>query len=126
MKMFEYPLLALTLAEVECNKIMTPVLNVDLPNMGICSSMTRSLVYIPTKNKGVGINKLYTTQGILHVGEIRNHIGKKTVTGELLHTSIEYTKIKVVTGWVLFKLTFDLFLAFIQRDLGETHVYIHL
>ena len=88
MKTLEYSLLTLTLTETECSKIMAPVISGVLSNMGICRSMARSLVYGPTKNQGLGINKLFTTQGILHVREMTNHIWRKTETGKLLQTSI--------------------------------------
>ena len=51
MKSLEYPLLALTLTDDECTKIMTPVLKAGWPNMGICRTMARSLVYAPIKTK---------------------------------------------------------------------------
>ena len=51
MKSLEYPLLALTLTDNECTKIMAPVLKGGLPNMGICRMMARSLVYAPIKTK---------------------------------------------------------------------------
>ena len=109
MKTLEYPLLALTLTEEECNSIMAPVISGGLSNMGICRAMARSLVYGPLKNQGLGINKLFTTQGILHVRELINHIWRKTETGKLLQTSIEYAKLEVGTRGSLFKLNYDLF-----------------
>lgn len=50
-------LLVLTLTEAECNTIMVPVLSEGLSNMGVFRSMARLLVYGPTKNQGLGINK---------------------------------------------------------------------
>ena len=52
LKTLEYPILALTLTEAECSKIMAPVRTGGLSNIGICRSMARSLVYGPTKIKG--------------------------------------------------------------------------
>ena len=62
--------------------------------MGTCWPMARTLAYGPTKNKEIGINKLYTTQGLVHIKEMPNYMWWKTDTGKLLHTSIEYTKIE--------------------------------
>lgn len=88
-KTSEYPLLALTLTEEECSKIMALVLSGGLSNMGICRSMARFLLCGPTKNQGLGINKLFTTQRILQVRELINHIWRQTQTGKLSQTSIE-------------------------------------
>ena len=74
MKTLEYPLLALTLTQEEYNSVMAPVISGGLSNMGICKAMARSLVYGPVKNQGLGINKLFTTHGILHVKELINHM----------------------------------------------------
>ena len=67
MKTMEYPLLALTLSEAECNKIMAPILSGGLPNMGIGRNMAISLVYAPLKTQGLNLNTLYTTQGLVQI-----------------------------------------------------------
>ena len=108
MKTLEYPLLALTLSESECGAIMSPVLSEGLPKMGICRSMARSLVHAPTKFQGLGIYNLYTTQGLIHVKELLNHIWRKTETGKLLRTTMEFAKLEAGIRGSLFALDYEL------------------
>ena len=103
MKTLEYTLLALTLTESGCISIMAHVLSRDLPNMGICRNIARSLVYTPVKHQGVGINKSYTTQGLIYVMEMTNHIWRRIETCKLIFTSIEYTKLEIGLKRSLFK-----------------------
>ena len=109
MKTLEYPLLALTLTEAECNAVMAPILSGGLPKMGITRSMARSLVYAPLKYHGVGVNRLYTTQGLSHVTAFLNHIWKGTETGKLLRISLEYTKLELGIRGSLFTKDYDLY-----------------
>lgn len=76
MKSLDYPLLALTLTNDDCTRIMAPVLKVGLSNMGIYRAMARSLVYAPIKYQGIGIHKLYTAQGLVHIRVVLDHIGR--------------------------------------------------
>jgi len=95
MKKLEYPLLALTLSENECTKIMAPILTGGLPKIGVSRSMARSLVYAPIKYQGLAIGNLYITQGLVQVKALLDHIWQGTTTGKLLRTSIEYVKIEL-------------------------------
>ena len=63
--------------------------------MGICRAMARPLEYGPLKNAGLIINKVFTTQGILHVRELINYIWKQTETWYFYQISIEYAKLEV-------------------------------
>ena len=107
MKTIEYPLLALTLTEAECTHIMAPVLMGGLPNIGVCKTMPRSLVYAPLKYQGLDIHNLYTTQGLSHIKGLLNHIWQGTTTGKLLQTSLEYAKIEVGLGGSYFNNDYD-------------------
>ena len=109
MKTLEYPLLALTLSEAECGSIMAPVLSGGLPNIGVCRSMARSLVYAPLKYQGLDIHKLYTTQGIEHVTALLDHMWMETTTGKLLRNSIEYTKVELGLRGCIFNQDYKLY-----------------
>lgn len=85
-KTLEYPQLPLALTEAAYNTMMAQVLSGGLLNMGICRSMARALVYGPTKIQGLGINKLFTKYGILHLIEMIDHIWRKTWTRKLIQT----------------------------------------
>jgi hypothetical protein len=122
MKTLEYPLLALTLTEVECNGIMAPVLSGGLPQIGICQSMARALVYAPTKYQGLGINKLYTTQGLGRVRALINHIWRDTDTGKLLRTSLEFAKLEAGVRGSLFALDYNIY-GHLCEDTWITHLW---
>ena len=94
MKTLEYPLLASTLTKEDCVFIMSPVLQGGLPTMGICRTFPRALVHGPIKYMGLGINDLYTTQGLQHVRAVLDHCWRSTETGKLLRTSIEIGKVE--------------------------------
>ena len=93
-KTIEYPLLALTLTEDEYTHIIAPVLMGGLPNIGVCKSMPRSLVYAPLKYQGLDIHNLYTTQRLSHIKGLLNHIWQGTMTDKFLKTSLEYAEIE--------------------------------
>ena len=95
MKTLQYPLLALTLDEDECNKIMSPILMGGLPKLGVTKSMAHALVYAPLKYQGLELHNLYTTLGLSHITGLLNHIWQRTATGKLLLTSLEYAKIEL-------------------------------
>lgn len=94
MKTLEYPLLAITLTDEDCTVIIAPVLNADLPKMGTCRTMVRSIVYTPLKHRGVGIKKLYTTHGLVYVRTVIDHIWRQTESGNLFCTSMEHLKLE--------------------------------
>ena len=91
------------ITESGCTSIIAHVLSGDLPNMGIYRHIARSLLYTPVKYQGLGINKLYTTQGLMYVMEMTNHIWRRIKTGKLICTSIEYAKLKNSLKRSLFK-----------------------
>ena len=121
MKKLDYPLIALTLTEAECNGIMAPVLSGGLSQIGICQSMARALVYAPTKYQGLGINKLYTTQGLGHVRALINHIWRDTDTGKLLRTSLEFAKLEAGVRGSLFALDYNTY-GHLCEDTWITHL----
>jgi hypothetical protein len=59
MKSIEYPLLALTLTEKECDFIMAPLLEASLTKSHIQQNFPRDVVYGPTSEKGLGYNNIY-------------------------------------------------------------------
>jgi hypothetical protein len=97
MKMIEYPLLALTLTERQCSNIMVLILLMSsLPACGICRSFPRDIVFVPTKFQGVGLKNIYITMGLLRIDLILASEGNaNSITGGLVRTSIEATKLEL-------------------------------
>ena len=103
MKSLEYPLLALTITDKECKRIMTPVLEASLTKSHVNRNFPRSVVYGPTNEKGLGMKNLYTTKGLTQISAIVQYItDNDNITGKLLRTSIELAKMELGTGRNIF------------------------
>ena len=110
MKSLEYPLLALTLTEDECNHIMAPVLTASLTKNHVCRNFPRDVVYGPKSERGLGIKNLYTTKGINQVSALVQYIGTRDhTTGQLIRASIESAKIEMGIGNNIFSYDFNKF-----------------
>ena len=73
---------------------MPALLQGGLSKTGVCRNAPRALVHDPIKYMDLGLNNLYTTQGILHVRARLYHCWRTTETGKLLHTSIKICKVE--------------------------------
>ena len=109
MKTLEYPLLALTLSENECNHIMAPLLKAGLPKAGICRNIPRSILYGSTEHQGLGMNNLYTTMDLTQITSLVDHIWRNSTTGKLLRISMETMKIELGLEGQIFSLDFKTF-----------------
>ena len=59
-KTLEYPLVVLTLTEEECNYIMTPILEGELPRSGICRNIPWVVLYGDKDHQGLETQNLHT------------------------------------------------------------------
>lgn len=109
MKSIEYALPALTLTEQECKKIMKPILEAGLPNMGICRNYPRNVLHGPIEEGGMNIPNIFTFQGTSRLTILQEHLSANTLTGELLRTSIEAAQIEIGVGRNIFLLDYDLY-----------------
>ena len=103
-----YPLLALTLSESECNKIMKPILDASLAKTHVCRNFPHAVVYGPKSEKGLGFTNLYIQQGLSHINSIQQHAqDKDSITGSFIRNSIESLKIELGLGMNIFTLPYD-------------------
>ena len=109
MKTLEYPLVALTLTEAECDFIMAPVLAGGLPRAGICRNIPRSVLYGSLDHQGLGMHNLYTTMGLQQIQVLLDNKWKDTVTGQLIRTSLESFKLELGIQGALFSKDYDLY-----------------
>jgi hypothetical protein len=84
MKTLEYPLMATSLTQRQCNQIMQPVLGAGLKALGISRSTNRDVVYGPQRYQGIGIPDLWLTQGILKLWIALAQGDALTITGSSL------------------------------------------
>ena len=84
MKTLEYPLMATSLTQKQCDQIMQPVLDAGLKALGISRTLNRDVVYGPKRYQGLGIPDLWLTQGILKLWIVIAHGDAATITGSSL------------------------------------------
>jgi hypothetical protein len=89
LRSLDYPLMATTLSEEECRKIISPVLLVALPRSKVQRRMPRQLVHGPLSRQGLAVSSLFTNQLIQHLQACLRHGGRNTITGQLLQSSGE-------------------------------------
>ena len=95
----EYPLLALTLTEDECDYIMSPILQYRLPRAVLCRNITRALLYGRKEHQGLGLNNLHTIMVITQVQVLLDNVWENTVPGDLFRVSIKSLKLELgITG----------------------------
>ena len=105
----EYPLLALTLTEGECDFIMAPILQSGLPRAGLCRNIPRALLYGRKEHQGLGLNTLYTTMGIKQIQVLLDNVCENIVTGDLIRVSMETLKIEMGIKGSIFKSNYELY-----------------
>ena len=89
MMTLKYPLLTTTLNRTDCSDILSPLLTLTLPKMGLCSRMRRLIIHMPKSLNGLGVPDLWTLQGTDHIKALLDHGGTTSATGQLLQNSFE-------------------------------------
>lgn len=115
LKTLEYPLLATTLSDKECDAILRPVLRAALPSSGLVFSFPRSILYGTTKAGGLGLRNLATTQGIQHVTACLSHGHTMTLTGRLIRANIEMAKLVAGFPGSFFRLPFHWISSYVDE-----------
>ena len=107
LKTMQYPTPATTLSKVQCDKILSPLLQAGLPSAGVSRNFPRVLVYGPTKFQGLGVTSLYTTQGLEHIERLLKFgTSKKHLTGKILRHLLEALKVELGTNGSVLSLPF--------------------
>ena len=122
LKSLQYPLPALTLSEKECNKIMQPVKAVALSRTSISRNFPLDVLYGPKEEGGLGLDHLYIMQGAMHLEKIQGHLGTKSLTGQLIQTSLEAAQLEIRIGRSIFELDYNEF-GFLLTDCWIKHVW---
>lgn len=95
MKKLEYPLLAATLTEPECKKVMAKLLQQALQKAGFNRHFPRAAFYGPGRLMGGEISPLYYTMIGKHISEISGEAPFGTPIGHLIRTRIESCKLEL-------------------------------
>jgi hypothetical protein len=73
---------------------------------GICRYFPRDVLYAPIKFQGVGLKNIYIMMGLLRVDLIASEGKANSITGDLVRTSIEATKLELGLPSSLFESDF--------------------
>ena len=109
MKTIEFPLLSTRLTEKDSKHIMAPILHAGLKRSGICSTISRDLVYSPTKYQGLGLPNPLITQGIKKLYFLIDVYGQPNLGGNTVIQSIEQTQLEIGTSKPFYHLNFKRF-----------------
>ena len=94
LKTLEYPLGVTCLSKEDCRKILTPVLDIGLPTIGVSRKFRREFIHGPPSCLGIDIPCLYQYQGAAHIDLLVNHWRSEDDTGRLLRTSMYHLLIE--------------------------------
>jgi len=89
-QMLLYPIAALNLTCIECNKIMWPLYKYGLQQMEICSSLLKVLRSGPTSSLGLNILCLYTMQGLHKLLKLIQFEQSTNIVGNLICLDTEF------------------------------------
>jgi len=90
-----YPFPATTLTRKTLEKAQSMTTPLILSKMGYNQHMPTAVVYAPSTHGGIGMNNLYTEQGLAKVLQVLKHLRAKTTLGTLLTITIQAYQLQV-------------------------------
>ena len=103
MKKVEYPLTALTLAEKDCDKIMSPIIQNALPKTHYNRHFCRRTLFAPGSHLGLEFPNLYAIQIASYLEVLLRHGPRNSITGKLIRETIEHCKVELGLPGSLFQ-----------------------
>jgi hypothetical protein len=94
MKKLEYPLVAVTLTQKQCDKIMSLLLAMSLPKAGYNCNFPRKALHGPLSLMGGRLHHIHATMVAKHVQEMMTEAPQDSPTGKLIRTCIEQAKLE--------------------------------
>jgi len=86
----KFPLAATQFTQVQCDKILSPILNVCLSKMGYNRNMPQEVVFSPVTAGGSGFHDLFIEQGIRHVTMFVGHLREsQSETGRMMRIELD-------------------------------------
>jgi ribonuclease HI len=90
----EFPLAVTHFTQVQCDKIMSPVLNACLSKMGYNRCMPREVVYGPQELGGIAAHDYYIEQGIAQIGALVGHLRQNSDTGDMMRCEMAWCQLQ--------------------------------
>ena len=97
----EYPLVATTMTEKQCQYIESPDLCSDLQASGLPTNTQIDIVPVPSYIIGLINGSLYVTQGCKQILSLTNLAKSDYITGQHLRDSIETHKLDIGCSWYI-------------------------
>jgi hypothetical protein len=118
-----YPLPAINLTREQCEKIMAPILQYGLPNMGVCRNFPRDMVFAPQQYFSLGLQHLYTSQEIYRLKDMIQHTFRTTCTGQLYRSSLELLYVELGVSMDLHEISYQHMSALATNSLVKSSWY---
>ena len=120
--MIDYDLPFLALAEVQCHKIFSTIIQTGLDYIGICHNFPQYFIHGPVSMQVLVLINLYNEQLGEYMEVILNHGHLDTVNEKPRHFSLQCMKVKLGIGTKPF--TFQYY-TYVQYFLGQclTHTW---
>jgi hypothetical protein len=94
MMTLEYPMVAISLARDQWDKVMQPLLQALLPRIGITRSFPRLMVYAPLSWIGLGLLHPYNNQHLKQLQTVLRHDNHLSPTGQMFRASYEQMQLE--------------------------------
>jgi len=103
LRKLDYPLVATTFTQKECQSIMSPILTTGLPAAGLTRTLPQALVHGPWQWGGLNIPNLHTEQTTKHIHMLLKFGQQLTdTTGCLIQATAEAFRLEAgFTGWII-------------------------
>jgi hypothetical protein len=119
-----YPLSSINLSRLQCEKLMSPLLQYALPALGICRSFPRDIVFALIKYAGLGIKHLHTNQEIARLKDILSHTTKGALLGDLYKHSLTVLLLELGLGPDLSQIDYNKFGLFCTAACKQTTIIV--
>ena len=106
MKSMEYPLLALTLTEQECDKLSSKLLDTALAATGVCRTIPKAVREGPLRYNGLGLGNFYVKSGTAWLSTVQEYASSSSATGKFLRNTWELLNLEVGTFHNVFSLPY--------------------
>ncbi len=98
MRKLQFSLPATTFSKLECDELMSPLLDTALPCIGVNRHFPRALCFAPKALHGLAVPHLWVEQGIYHLQRVVECTALKSdITGRLIRQSLEQMHLEVGT-----------------------------
>ena len=120
-----YALPATTFTRQQCYNLMSPLLKVALPTIGVNRHFPRVMVHGPLTCLGLSAPDFYVEQGLYQLQRFLDcPLRARDITGKLLHVTVEHLSFEIGQGGNPFEFDFEIWGKVVTQLLGNLFVGI--